>query len=118
MFGHLGFSYVGLIFLVLLIVPNILWSRNPPEDYDNSFEHGILMLLERIGQVGCFSVRADVQRFQFCALYTVDVMAGFLLSRRWRSTNYAGCGISKADGGRGICTAAFMEFPFRWRRCP
>ena len=65
MFGHLGFSYVGLIFLVLLIVPNILWSRNPPEDYDNSFEHGILMLLERIGQVGCFLCALMFSDFNF-----------------------------------------------------
>ena len=72
MFGHLGFSYVGLIFLVLLIVPNILWSRNPPEDYDNSFEHGILMLLERIGQVGCFLCALMFSDFNFAPFTPVS----------------------------------------------
>ena len=62
MFGHLGFSYVGL---VLLIAPNILWSRNPPEDYDNSFEHGILLLLERVGQVGCALCALMFKDFNF-----------------------------------------------------
>ena len=24
--GHLGFSYIGLIFLLMLFIPNILWG--------------------------------------------------------------------------------------------
>ena len=27
---HFGFSYVGLIFLLLLMVPNMIWSKNQP----------------------------------------------------------------------------------------
>ena len=50
---HLGFSYVGLIFLVMLIVPNIIWSRNQPEDYDKyaADENKVLLTLERVGEV-------------------------------------------------------------------
>ncbi len=29
--GHLGFSYVGLIFLAMLFVPNIIWAKNQPQ---------------------------------------------------------------------------------------
>ena len=29
-----GFSYVGLIFLLMLMVPNIIWTKNQPKDYD------------------------------------------------------------------------------------
>ena len=25
--GHFGFSYIGLVFLLLLLVPNLLWTR-------------------------------------------------------------------------------------------
>lgn len=53
MFGHLGFSYIGLIFLLMLAVPNILWSRQKPADYNDEGESGILLMLERIGQLGC-----------------------------------------------------------------
>lgn len=53
MLGHLGFSYVGLIYLLMLFIPNIIWSRNQPIDYDNTQENRILLLLERIGQVCC-----------------------------------------------------------------
>ena len=53
MFGQIGFSYIGLIVLLLLIIPNYWWRKNLPEGYDTRFEHGTLMLLERIGQVSC-----------------------------------------------------------------
>ena len=29
-----GFSYVGLIYLVMLMAPNLMWTRNKPRDYD------------------------------------------------------------------------------------
>ncbi|ALC88913.1 hypothetical protein AM500_03185 [Bacillus sp. FJAT-18017] len=53
MFGHLGFSYVGLTYLLMLFIPNIIWSKNPPLDYDPSLENKVLLLLERIGQISC-----------------------------------------------------------------
>ena len=46
-----GFSYVGLIYLMMLYVPNILWARMQPEGYDPSGENRILVILERIGEV-------------------------------------------------------------------
>jgi hypothetical protein len=53
MMGHWGFSYIGLIFLLMLFIPNIIWSRNLPIDYDASHENKLLLLIERIGQVSC-----------------------------------------------------------------
>ena len=51
MLGHLGFSYVGLIYLLMLFIPNIIWSKNQPIDYDTTHENKILLLFERVGQV-------------------------------------------------------------------
>ena len=47
-----GFSYIGLIWLVMLFVPNAIWTKNQPEGYDKyaSKENKILLILERIGQ--------------------------------------------------------------------
>ena len=53
MLGHLGFSYVGLIYLLMLWIPNGIWSRNKPKDYHTDQESKILLLFERIGQVCC-----------------------------------------------------------------
>ncbi len=48
--GHFGFSYIGLLILVLLFVPNILWAKRKPEGYTSEGENGILVLLEKVGQ--------------------------------------------------------------------
>ena len=49
---NFGFSYVGLIFLAMLMVPNFIWSKNKPKDYDKyaERENKILLFLERVGQ--------------------------------------------------------------------
>ncbi|ADY56052.1 hypothetical protein Sgly_1755 [Syntrophobotulus glycolicus DSM 8271] len=49
--GHFGFSYVGLIFLFMLIVPNLIWAKNQPQDYNFKNENRVLLLFERLGQV-------------------------------------------------------------------
>ena len=50
---HFGFSYVGLVFLIMLFVPNIIWSKNQPKDYEEyaAKENKVLLTLERIGEV-------------------------------------------------------------------
>ena len=50
MLGHLGFSYIGLIFLLMLFVPNIIWTRKKPQGYTPENENKMLLFLERIGQ--------------------------------------------------------------------
>ncbi len=49
--GHLGFSYIGLIFLMMLIIPNIIWTKHQPEEYDFKMENKILLFFERFGQI-------------------------------------------------------------------
>ena len=34
-----GFSYVGAIFLIMLLVPNLIWSKHKPVDYDKYVEN-------------------------------------------------------------------------------
>ena len=50
---HFGFSYVGLIFLIMLFVPNILWTKHQPKDYERyaKNENRILQILERTGEI-------------------------------------------------------------------
>ena len=50
---HFGFSYVGLVFLVMLMVPNLIWTKNQPLNYEKYVvkENKYLLLLERIGEV-------------------------------------------------------------------
>lgn len=57
---HFGFSYMGLIFLVMLFIPNILWMKHKPKDYEKYVgnENKILLLFERTGEilVSCISL--------------------------------------------------------------
>lgn len=49
--GHWGFSYVGLIYLLLLFIPNGIWARNQPAGYTAEGENRSLVALERVGEV-------------------------------------------------------------------
>lgn len=53
MLGHFGFSYVGCIYLLMLFIPNILWTKYKPSGYNDvaSNENKVLLALERVGQV-------------------------------------------------------------------
>lgn len=44
---------IGVIFLAMLLIPNIIWSFNKPKDYDRYVknENRILLAFERIGQI-------------------------------------------------------------------
>ena len=48
-----GFSYIGVLWLVMLFVPNILWTKRKPSDYEKYAprENKILGVFERIGEV-------------------------------------------------------------------
>ncbi len=50
---HFGFSYIGLIWLLMLFVPNFFWTKNKPRDYDRyaGGENRVLVALERGGEV-------------------------------------------------------------------
>lgn len=50
---NFGFSYLGLIYLLMLTIPNIIWTKNKPKDYEKliSNEKKLLATFEKIGKV-------------------------------------------------------------------
>lgn len=48
-----GFSYVGLIYLFMLMLPNVIWTKNQPKDYEKYVgdENKVFLAMERIGEV-------------------------------------------------------------------
>lgn len=50
---NFGFSYIGLIYLAMLFIPNSFWIKNKPENYDEYVknENKVLRIFENIGQV-------------------------------------------------------------------
>ncbi len=78
-----GFSYVGLIFLVMLMVPNILWTRNQPKDHEKYAvrENKILLFFERIGEasVTCIALifsDFNVGRLSLWSLWLLAAVLG------------------------------------------
>lgn len=51
MLGHFGFSCMGLIFLVLLFIPNTVWTKRKPQGYTPQKGNRILFCFERAGEV-------------------------------------------------------------------
>lgn len=54
MMGHFGFSYAGLLFLAMLFIPNIIWTKKKPQGYTSENENRILLIFERTGEVLTF----------------------------------------------------------------
>jgi len=50
---HFGFSYVGFIYIIMLTVPNVIWAKNKPKDYEKYVvnESTVLAVFERTGEV-------------------------------------------------------------------
>lgn len=50
---HFGFSYIGFLFLLMLLIPNIIWTKNKPKNYEQyaKNENKILLMFERVGEV-------------------------------------------------------------------
>ena len=83
---HFGFSYVGLIFLLMLFVPNVLWTKHQPKDYEKyaSNENKILLALERIGEVAVTALVLvfrdfNVQGWDLHLLWLIGALALMLL---------------------------------------
>jgi hypothetical protein len=77
-----GFSYVGLIFLTMLMVPNFIWTKNQPKDYEKYVvnENKILLLLERMGEVlvSCLCLIFSDFNFKAWSIWSLWLATAFL----------------------------------------
>lgn len=80
---NFGFSYVGLIFLVMLMLPNLMWTKNRPKDYQKyvANESRVLLAFERIGEilVSCASIIFSDFNIKPWSSRTWWMIAAFLL---------------------------------------
>lgn len=80
---NFGFSYMGLLFLLMLMIPNIIWSKNKPKDYDTYVknENKILLLFERFGEVfvTCLSLIFADFNINKISKWSIVLLVAFLL---------------------------------------
>lgn len=81
MFGHLGFSYVGLIFMLMLIIPNLIWTKKQPQGYSAENENKILFVMERIGEAltTCCALLFSDFNFRELSIWSLWLAAAFIL---------------------------------------
>lgn len=79
--GHFGFSYVGLIYLIMLFVPNILWTKRMPVGYSSLGENKALVAFERCGEVlvSCCALFFDDFNVHSWSIWTLWLVASFCL---------------------------------------
>ncbi len=79
---HFGFSYIGLIFLLLLMIPNLIWSKNKPKEYDKYVknENKVLLILERIGEilVTCLSLIFSDFNINKISYWSITLLIAFI----------------------------------------
>ena len=81
MFGNLGFSYIGFLFLVMLFIPNIIWSGKKPQGYTAQKENKVLLLFERSGEAMtccCSLIFSDFNVHEW-TLWSLWLIAAFIL---------------------------------------
>ncbi len=104
-----GFSYVGFIYLVMLLVPNLIWAKNRPEDYARyaKNENRILLFLERIGEVLVSAIVLMCPDFNLRAWtpWNLWLVASFLLMVLYELywIRYFGSGRTMRDQYRRFC---------------
>lgn len=118
---HFGFSYVGLIFLLMLFIPNLIWAKNQPKEYAQyaKRESKFLQLMERIGEalVCCcvlifsdFNIRLDsiwsiwlLLSFALMLLYEVYWIRYFRSEKNMSDFYITLCGIPVAGATLPVC---------------
>jgi len=80
---HFGFSYVSFIFLLMLMIPNLIWSKNKPIDYDKYVvnEKKILLAFEKVGEVLVTGLSLIFSDFNINTIsnWSIILLAAFLL---------------------------------------
>lgn len=79
-----GFSYIGLVWLLLLLVPNFLWTKRKPANYERyaKNENRVLSVLERAGEVivtGVALIFSDFNPRLPLSLWSLWLLASLIL---------------------------------------
>ncbi len=88
MLGHFGFSYIGCLFLLMLMIPNLLWTSRKPQGYTGDNENNILLLFERSGEIvtsccACIFADFNIQPWTAWSWWLVAAFVLMVLYEYW-----------------------------------
>ena len=125
---NFGFSYVGLTYIIMLMIPNLIWGKNKPVDYDKYVknESKVLLFFERMGEIlvttaavvfADFNLRAwNLWTLWLCASFILMILyefywIGYFRSAKTLKDQYSRfCGVPLA--GASLPVAAFLLLGF------
>lgn len=80
---HFGFSYVGLLYLLMLFIPNIIWTKHQPAGYEEyaKNENKILQCFERMGEilVSCLALIFADFNIRLHSVWSLWLLISFVL---------------------------------------
>ena len=50
------FNFIGLIFVIVLLVPNVVFAVTHKDGFENTYHNKTVELFEQIGRFGCFAL--------------------------------------------------------------
>ncbi len=74
---NLGFSYVGFVYLLMLTIPNLIWTKNQPKNYTAEHENNLLVLCERIGQIIVATAALIFSDFKPFSVWSIWLIVSF-----------------------------------------
>lgn len=120
----IAFSPIGTLFLLMLVVPNLIWTKNKPTDYEKyaQNENRTLLLFERVGEVlvscasvllpGCPPATFSVRSLSLAAAFLLMLLYEFYWFRYFHSSKTMACFYSSLLGipvaGATLPVAAFL----------
>ena len=80
---HFGFSYVGFIYLLMLFIPNIIWTKHKPVNYEeySQKESRVLQIIEKTGEIlvcCCVLIFSDFN-IKFNSIWCIWLLGSFIL---------------------------------------
>lgn len=48
------FNIFGFLFVVIMMIPNIVYAIKKPEGFENKYKNKFVLFLEKVGRIGCF----------------------------------------------------------------
>ncbi len=79
------FNFYGLIFLAIIMIPNIIFAATHKEVFSNAYSNKVVEIFEQIGRIGCFvfmfiNIPPLVFGFSFNGAFTAYLICGGLLT--------------------------------------
>lgn len=73
------FNPFGLLFIVLIMIPNIIYAVNCKDKFDNQYNNKTLIVLEQIGRYGCFTTMIFNIPFTVFGFWSDEAFAIYLI---------------------------------------